>query len=215
MDPSLRHEMRDATRESRGRPGETTPVLLTHAGDGSIAGDLPKGAVELTLEATDAQGELAPWLDDLWWTGVIQRWCDDLIVVRFLPTTGAVLHPVVLYQTEMLRRVVPGWRVVAQAYVDDLASDDDINQIAGSAYHEVRFYDQRRPGTPVSDRFREHPPIEDLFGRIRMAQSRMYRTTPILARLPADKKPVCEMSEDGQPVDRARVGGLRAGVKGA
>ena len=215
MEPSIRHEMRDATRQSRCRPGQPAPVLVAHAGDGSIAADLPKGAIELTLEVTDAHGELAPWLDDLWWTEVIQRWCDDPIAVKFLPTPGAALHPVVLYQVEMLRRVVPGWRVLAQAYVDDLVSDDDINQIADSAYHEVRFFDQRRPGKPVSDRFREAPPIQELFGRIRMAQARMYRATPILVRLPAADRPVEETSRDGLLADRSRVGDASAGVKGA
>ena len=184
MDLDDHSEIRRATEGSRRAPSEPTRIIATYD-NGALGADIERGPIVLTIEATNGDSGLAPWLDDIWWTEVIQRWADCHVTVCIAPTPGALLHPVVLHQVEMLRRVVPDWRIVGHAHVDDVASDDDATRLAGSPYHEVRFIDRPRPGTAPSDRCTWKLTVEGLLGRIRNEQSRLGVTLPVLVRLPA------------------------------
>jgi hypothetical protein len=146
-----------------------------------------KELVQLTIECTNEAMEFASWLTDDWWATVIQHWADRVVTVHIAPTPTALLHPVLLYQLAMVRRVEPRWRIVGQAFVDDIITDDAVAELAQSPYHEVRFRDSPRVVAPPSDRVSWTPTIEDLFGRLRRDQERLDRSTPILVRLPADR----------------------------
>jgi hypothetical protein len=184
MDLDGHSEVRRATEGSRRAPSEPTRIVAAFD-NGALGEDIERGPIVLTIEATSNDSGLAPWLDDIWWTEVIQRWADCQVTVCIAPTPGALLHPVVLHQVEMLRRVVPDWRIIGKAHVDDVASDDDATRLAGSPYHEVRFIDQVHPGAAPSDRCTWKLTLEELFGRIRSEQSRLGVTLPVLVRLPA------------------------------
>lgn len=184
MDLDGQSDMRRAAEGSRRAPREPTRIVATFD-NGALGKDIERGPIVLTIEATSGDSELAPWLDDIWWTGVIQRWAECHVTVCIAPTPGALLHPVVLHQVEMLRRVVPDWRIVGHAYVDDVPSDDDATRLAGSPYHEVRFIDQPRLGTPPSDRCTWKLTVDGLFVRICNEQSRLGVSLPVLVRLPA------------------------------
>jgi len=183
MDLSAQREIRCSVESQRQAPHEPARIVAAYE-DGGIGSDVQSGPILLTIEATNTQGELAAWLDDGWWTDVIEQWADCAVTVAIAPTPGALLHPVVLHHVEMLRRVAPGWRLIGHVYGDDLATDEEVRHTANSPYHEVRVFDQRRPGfSPVG----QGAPVtvDELFGRIRREQSKTSRTRPALVRLPA------------------------------
>jgi len=173
----------DGRTARRRAPGEPLYVVVPFGGIGHLPERGDTDDVELTIEATNADQELAVWCEDDWWTDVIVRWADCRVTVRFSPTPGALLHPVILYQLEMLRRVTPNWRLIGYGYRDDVTSFNDVAAIARSWYHEVRFIDQPRPGLVAADRFGSAARLDELFGRVRRAQVDVGMTTPILVRL--------------------------------
>ena len=185
MDQETRTEVREAMQRLRRPPGDPVHIRATVDGGGEIGEDVASGPIELTVEVTDADGEPAVWFDDQWWTTLIERWADEPLTVHIAPTPTALLHPLTLYQLEMLRRVVPGWRIVGHAYADDVTSDDDVQLLAASAYDQVRFLDSPRSDPPQSDRCRSRSSIEELFGRIRREQARLGVSRPTLVRLPS------------------------------
>ncbi len=177
---------RESAQRTRKAPREPVRVVATFCDGGSLKVEASSAPVEVVVEATDAAGELAEWLDDHWWTRWITPLGENAVTVRLAPTPGALLHPVVLHHMEMLRRVVPGWRIVGHAHLEDVFTDDDIGALAQSGYHEIRFIDGPRRKVPSSDRGPWRRPFEELFGHIRQVQADAGVATPILIRLPAD-----------------------------
>jgi hypothetical protein len=138
---------------------------------------------EIAVHTTNEQGNVADWLTDHWWYQFLQPWGEVPVTVKIMPTPGALLHPVVLSQMEMLRRVASRWRLVAYAYADELHADEEAATLARSAYHEVRFYAQARPTDETAHLAAESRPIEQLFADIRRIQAEAGVTRPILVRL--------------------------------
>ena len=177
---------REATQKMRQPPREPVRITASFDGTGDLEGEFPARHKELTIEATNADGELALWFDDYWWTDLIERWGHDSVTLHLAPTPGALTHPVVLHQMEMVCRVAPRWRMVGHAYRTDISSADSIELLASSPYHEVRFVDQARPdGSDSTRRGSLDLTVEELFGRIRREQIRVGSTRPVLVRLPA------------------------------
>ncbi len=187
MNTNEQMAVREAAQKERHAPRE--PVCLTASFDGSgdLGGAAPAGPKELTIEATNREGELAQWFDDYWWIDLIERWGFEQVTLHIAPTPGALTHPVVLHQMEMVRRVAPRWRIVGHAYRNDILSDETIESLASSPYHEARFIDQTRPDVPTPARGGSFDwAIEVLFGRIRREQTRIGAARPVLVRLPSD-----------------------------
>lgn len=184
MNARTRTELRRATQRSRKPPGSRTRLRIAFDGGGRLGEAAVSAPIELTLETTNSDRQLADWLDDLWWTDVLQRWGVDPVWVHIAATPGALLDLVVLHHLDMLRRVAPKWRIVGHAYADDVRTQNDIEQLAASSYHEVRFQDAARPGVDSSRLVAPALPLSRLFGEIRRAQSALGVTRPILVRLP-------------------------------
>ena len=184
MNASIRTELRRATQRSRKPPGSQTRLRIAFDGGGRLGEAVVSAPIELNIEATNSDRQLADWLDDLWWTELLQRWGVDPVSVHIAATPGALLHLVVLHHLDMLRRVAPKWRIVGHAYADDVRTQNDIEQLAASSYHEVRFQDAARPGVNGSIPAETALPLSRLFGEIRRAQSALGVTRPILVRLP-------------------------------
>jgi hypothetical protein len=179
-----RAEVRAATQHTRRSPYE--PIEIRVGFDGGweteeLDGNRP---VVLTVEATNAAEELASWFDDAWWTRIIRLLADHWVTVHIARTPGALLHPVVLHKVDMLRRVMPQWRLVGHAYAGEVSTADAMNQLARSPYHEVRFSDQRRPGALLPDRGTPGPSLAEILIRVRGEQSREDLSMPILVRAP-------------------------------
>ena len=184
MDISRMHtEVRRATQRLRRPPTKPHHIRIPFDGDGELGDDIVPAPLELAIEATNAEGEVAAWFSDYWWTEVIQRWGEEPVTVHIAPTPSALLHLVVLNKLEMLHRVAPRWRVVGHTYASEVATDDAIESLAISPYDEVRFIDQPRPGV-MPDRRRWELPLGELFACIRRAQDRSGARRPILTRLP-------------------------------
>ena len=184
------HEREDARSEvehSRQKPSEPAQVVAAFGAEGKLDLAPDATALTVTIECTNDAMEFASWLTDDWWTTLMHHWADRTITLHIAPTPTALLNPVLLYQLAMLRRVTPEWRIIGQAFVDDVITDEAVAELAKSPYHEVRFRDCPRVTAPPSDRSSWTPTIEDLFGRLRREQARLGRTMPILVRLPADR----------------------------
>ena len=184
MDDKSRLQARQATERLRRPPSEPRRIHLGFESEGKLGEQIVPAPAELALETTNAEGELAAWFHDGWWTEVIQRWGDDPLSVHITPTPSALLHMVVLHQLEMIRRVAPTWRIVGHAYRDDLTDEDAIDRLACCPYDEIRVIDQARHSRAPSDRCLGIP-LNEIFGRIRREQARAGTARPILVRLPA------------------------------
>lgn len=186
MDLESRRVIRDTAQHRRCAPRDPVHVWMRLEGTGDVRDDIPPGPADVFLEVTNIEGELAGWFDDIWWTDAIERWADHDVTLHITPTADALLHPVILHNLGMARRVVPNWRIVGHAYADDVIREDEIELLAGSTYHEVRFTEAYRTWEPGSGD-RPHPyPLAELFSLIRKAQTRLGATTPILTRLASD-----------------------------
>ncbi len=184
MDEQTRVEVRQAAGRTRRPPGKPTCIRFAAMGKGELPTDAESGSLELMLEVTEPDGQLAVWFDDEWWAEVIARWANLPVTIHITATPSALLHPVTLHHLEMLQRVVPRWRKVGHAYPSEITSTDDVETLAKSLFDEVRFIDAPSPHTPPSDRRLPKPGIEELFGNIRRAQARLDKTRPILVRIP-------------------------------
>lgn len=185
----LTESSKQARREAiqrRQPPGHPVSVVASFEAGCHPSDENGLAPSDLTIEATNEDGEAAEWFDDTWWTGVVRSWGDADVTLHVAPTPGALLHPIVLHHLEMVGRVLPRWRIVGHAYRDDVVTDEAIEMLVQSPYHEVRFVDRPRPTEPLSDRCDLAPPLEELFGRIRCEQSHLTATRPILVRLPAE-----------------------------
>ncbi|MFQ5462989.1 MAG: hypothetical protein ACE5E5_10230 [Phycisphaerae bacterium] len=178
-------EVRRATAQQRTPPGQPATVRIESGGIGLFPKDAPVGPLDLHLEATGPDGVLSVWLVDEWWTEVITHLPHPSVTIHIEPTPDALIHPVVLYQLAMLRRVCPQWRLVGHAYRDDLLTDEDFAALAKSHYHEVRFVDASRPGRPVADRSAGTADLAEVFSRIRRLAAGREPRHPTLVRVPA------------------------------
>ena len=181
----MRTAARKAVQGTRRPPGEPSRVRAAFQGGAECGDESIPGPIDLEIEATGADGEVAAWFHDVWWIDILQRWGDGLVTVQILPTPAALLHPRTLHYLEMVARVAPRWRLVGHAYLSDVSTDDEVALLARSPYHEVRFFDKPRPPATRSDRCLGTLSIGDLFGRVRSEQVRIKATKPILVRLPA------------------------------
>ncbi|MGB0716792.1 MAG: hypothetical protein ACPGXK_12995 [Phycisphaerae bacterium] len=170
MDEKARQSMRTSTVERRVPPGGTTRVDLSPDCNGLFPETLGEGRLDLNLGVTDGDGELARWYLDEWWTEVLAHLGGRDATVHFLPTPGAMIHPVVIHHITMLRRVVPHWRVMGTAYRNDFMTEDDVRAVSRSLLHELRIVDDRRQVAGVGDRKFFDQSVEELFAQIRREQ---------------------------------------------
>jgi len=207
MNPEERVEARFSTLARRRPPGGVHTLQVDLASEGRLPEMMETGRWEVHITATDSEVRLAPWLDEGWWADLIARAPEDHVTVRFAPapesaaTTGCLIHPIVLQHVRMLRRVVPRWRLVGCGHADEVRLDEEVRELAGSMYHEVRIQDRagsradaepcaggdkresktpHDPGCAVSPRT-----CEQLFADVRRAQAELGVSTPILIRVPS------------------------------
>jgi hypothetical protein len=131
---------------------------------------------ELHLEPTGPDGETALWLDDFFWLELIQRWPQKPLTIHYLPTPHGLLHPVVLHQLTMLRRVTPEWRLIGHCYRSDLAGESQQAQAALSLYHEIHIRNEARVGSSTAGLLS----MEALLAKLSQLQAANRRTAPII-----------------------------------
>ena len=190
MKDALTYEgQRREAQERRRPPAEPVCLEATFDDDRILQVSEEDAPDEIKVHVTNNEGELGEWVTDQWWSQFLRMWGDAPLTVRIAPTPAALLNPIVLYQIEMLHRVAPRWRLVGYAYADEVSGDQDVEAIAESPYHEVRFLDTPRPGSvQVSHNTGDVRSIEELFGDIRRAQAEVGVTRPILVRLACESR---------------------------
>lgn len=174
----MRSEQRRQANSRRRKPGDGRLIRIPFDGVVSAITEGAQPPSEIQIEPTNEAGEAADWLNDYFWGDLLQQWADEVIAVHFLPTPQSLLHPVIIHQTYMLRRITEHWRVIGNCYLSDLAAEGRLAQAAVSPYHEIRIIDGVRAGVPRPATLR----IEDALARMREAQAAQGRTTPILVR---------------------------------
>lgn len=175
------HSMQASAMAKRHRPGELPSVSFTVDSDGEPPATWPEGAFEITIQATRADGEFSDWLTDDWWADLLAAHAERDLSVRVLPTSGAMLHPTMLLQCEMLRRVVPRWRLVGESASGDWGVADPVPLIASSPYHEVRLLPARANTGDRGDL-----PPERLAALVLQEQRRLRRRTPVVVVVAPD-----------------------------
>jgi hypothetical protein len=189
MSTLLRKEQRMSTMQRRRKPGNERCLQFAFDAEGSLAGLDGDAPQEIHLEATNTDAEAAPWLDDYFWMELIQRWSDAPISVHFQPTKGSLLHGIIIHQLNMLRRVVPHWRLIGHCYLSDLEAEGVIEQTAVTVYHEIHVIDGRRPGAVDS----RHPlRVEDAVATMRKVQRANKRNTPIIVCCRLEPQPALQ-----------------------
>jgi len=182
MERSREREFQMPRRRPPNRPQEI--VIRSES-----RGELPEAAVErpilMTVEPTDAHGDLSPWFDEDWWTEAITRYGNAKVTVHIAPTPGALLDPVVLNHMITLRRVMPSWRLVGHAFRDDILTDAELESAATSLYHELRGLDADRQRNTGRAGVVSRRSLGELFTTIRRVQAQYNITRPVLVRLPA------------------------------
>lgn len=180
MDAILRTQDRKQAQSRRRPPQHARRAFLPWEGDGDLTQLDPSSPVELIIEATDSNGELAVWLTDAWWIDAVQLWKDRAATMHLLATPRSTLNPVILHQLSMLRRVVPQWRLVAEQYLADVQETQQLEFVALSPYDEVRLIEGHRPGSPIgATRMR----LDEFCTRLGEIQAKHRITRPVITAL--------------------------------
>ncbi|MCO6436081.1 MAG: hypothetical protein J5J06_03245 [Phycisphaerae bacterium] len=184
MSRENRQEQQRTARNVRKPPGKRPDVLVRFRGDGELAVDGEVRPGSLILEATNCDGDTAPWFQDYWWTQLIDCFANEPLVIHIAPTLRAVMHADVRHQVEMVRRVAPAWRVIGHVHRTDLHGPDDLRTLALSGFDEIRVIDAEGRPSP-DERMREDLSAAQIIAGIREEQQQVGTTRPILVRVPA------------------------------
>ncbi len=175
MTTRIRESQREMTAQRRRRPGAGRTLAIPFHGLDDFIADPHEPPAEIALEATGQHGETAIWLDDFFWLSLLKPWSQYPVRIRFKNTPAGLLHPVVLHQLNMLRRVAPAWRLIAECGVDALADEARRRDAALSGYHEIHLLGDNGGQTiPI-------PELGNLLAQMRQIQAANQRTTPIIA----------------------------------
>jgi len=174
------NERRRVVATTRKPPNTPRQLAFAALGDGKLGDEEPSPPAEVLIEPTEPTGEVAYWLDDIWWLELLQRWAERSLTVHVLPSPAALLHPVVLHHLGMLKRVAPRWRLIGHGRCADFNGNGDIETLATSAYDEVRILAES--GTGDSTGSKHAVRIEDLFRQVLQVQRAAGVLRPILVR---------------------------------
>lgn len=214
MDAIMRSEHRRQAQARRRPPQQPQRVFFPCAGAGECPQVDATKPLELMIAATDSTGEPAIWLTDAWWIDAVQLWKDQPVTVHLLATPGSLLNPVILHQLNMLKRIVPQWKVVAEGYVGDIHGSERLEYLAMSAYDDVQLIDGHRPGSPIGSM---SITLAEVCARIGEIQAKHRIARPIITTLssptqmPDPQQPAGYETGLG-PVDAAASAGATAVV---
>jgi len=180
---------REAVAATRRRPQPSRRLKLSADGSGDLGPTDAPAPVELLIEATDSQGEIAAWFDDPWWTEVLRRWADQPLTIHLLPSQDALLDPVVSHHVVMAKRVAPHWRVVADAYTGDVVGDEAVEALAGAPFDEVRLIEGPHPEALLDPRAAPAPRFEGLLVCLRQVQHSGGFSRPVFTRCSVSPAP--------------------------
>lgn len=180
MDAIMRSEHRRQAQARRRPPQQARRVFFPCTDAGEFPQVDATKPLELMIAATDSTGEPAVWLTDAWWIDAVQLWKNQPVTVHLLATPGSLLNPVILHQLNMLKRIVPQWKVVAEGYVGDIHGSERLEYLAMSAYDDVRLIDGHRPGSAIGSM---SITLAEVCARIGEIQAKHRISRPIITTL--------------------------------
>lgn len=186
MEASTLLERRKVAAARRRRPAPANVRVFRAAGEGEHGPESDIHPTELRLEVTFPDGRLAVWFDDQWWMETLRRWKDQALTIHLLPTPDAVLHPVVLHELEMVRRLQTPWTVVGHCHLSDVGHPLLMPRLAVSPYDEIRIVDAQRPAAEGYESQSAGLSLAEVFDGVREIQAGHHVAKPLLTRSPRE-----------------------------
>lgn len=181
--PSLM-ERRKVAAARRRRPSGTQIREFPASGEGSHGPETAPRPTDLHLETTYEDGRVVSWFNDNWWLETLRRWKDRALTIHIQRTPDALLHSMMAYELEMVRRLEVPWRLVGHCYLSDIGHPLLLPRVAVSQYDEIRIINADRPSTAD---FEVRPPkltLQEVFDRVREIQAAEQVSQPLLTRAP-------------------------------
>lgn len=181
-------ERRKVATARRHRPIGIHVREIPAGGDGSHGPEIGPYPQDLKLEVTQENGQIAVWFDDTWWLEALRRWKDVSLNLHILPSPDALLHPIVLHELDMVRRLQLSWRLIGHCYLSDIAQPTVLQRVAVNQYDEVRVIDRDRASTDAYDARPAKFTFAELNEKVRALQAMEKVSTPLLTRAPAPRR---------------------------
>jgi hypothetical protein len=152
-------------------------VFLEAAGLGQCPPLSPDVSLEIYVEVTTAEGHRAPWLVDEWWIQTHSLCGQRPVTIVIMPTPHALLDDVLKHQLEMVRRIVPEWRLIGYATFEEAHCNPNPDGWTLTPYDEIRFCGEGQPTVKVERLVAGAAQLPRVQGR-RRACLRLSRSTP-------------------------------------
>ncbi len=184
MDVITSEQDRRIATARRRPPAGTKTTLVEATSDGDITNELGMFPTDIRLETTFDNGQISPWFVDDWWIAMLRRFKDHSLSLHVLPTTDALLHPIVMHELEMVRRLQTPWRLIGHCYLDDVGHSMLVHKISLAPYDEIRVITADRPQDDRSVKRVAQLSFEELAKRVRTQQIAEKMVYPLLTRAP-------------------------------
>lgn len=184
METPFLRERRKVAVGRRRRPTRANVRVFSAECDGSLGPETDPPPTDLRLDTTYPDGSIVAWFNDYWWIEVLRRWKDRPLTIHVLPTPDAVLHPAVLHELEMVRRLMSPWRLIGHCYVSDIGHPSILRRVAVNPYDEVRVIDSDRPSSDAFGTASAVLTIAEVFKRVHEIQRDEQTARPLLTRAP-------------------------------
>ncbi len=177
-------ERRKVATARRRRPTGFQILKFAAVSDGSHGPDVGVCPEALHLETTYKDGQIVTWFDDNWWLETLRRWKDRSLTIHIMPTADALLHPTVLHELEMVRRLQTPWRLIGHCYLSDIGHPLLLPRVAVNHYDEIRVIDKDRPSSDSREARPSKLTLKEVFDQVRTIQSAEKVSAPLLTRAP-------------------------------
>ena len=185
-------DRRRVASSRRRRPAGIHVLEFLAMGDGAHGPNTGPFPEELRLEATYENGQISSWFDDHWWLETLQRWKSRPLTIHILPSPEALLHPIVLHELEMVRRMGIAWKLIGHCYLSDIAHAQMIERAAVNQYDEIRMIDEDRASSESYDVRPAQLTTAELFEEIKTIQSMEKVSAPLMTRAPVPQTRIRE-----------------------
>ena len=185
MDVITSEQNRMVATARRRAPGGIKTVHIKADSDGTLGDELGLFPTDIRIEATYDDGQIATWFSDDWWIELLQRYKDRPLTLHMMPTAEALLHPIVLHELEMVRRLQTPWRLIGHCYLSDIGHPMLISKIVASPYDEIRVVTENRPNNGKAVLRTSQLSLAELLERVKSQQMAEQSVYPLLTRAPS------------------------------
>ncbi len=185
MDVITSEQNRTVTAARRRAPAGTKTIHIKADSNGSLGDELGMFPTDIRIDCTYDDGQITTWFSDDWWIDLLQRFKDRSLNLHIMPTAEALLHPIVLHELEMVRRLQTPWRLIGHCYLSDVGHPMLVNKIVFSPYDEIRIVTDERPCNGSAVKQSASLSLAELLDRVKTQQIADRTVYPLLTRAPA------------------------------